>query len=384
MAKTFQANEIELVIKITKYCNLRCSYCYEFPFLGNKEMIPLHDLERLFQNVSSFRPTEKGKKDTFSFIWHGGEPFMVKMSYYEQIGAIQEAILADQLPYHNSVQTNLTILTQDHINDLKTGKFFNDVGFSFDVYGDQRVDILGRSVTDRVLNNLQRLRNHGISVGAITVLSRSTLSKIKNIYGFYEGLRMGIRILPYHIETLRHQTETNGLRPDEIAFGFCEIFDLWMQSERPISVQPLEIYIENAVAHINEKSTHYFDRAIHESIFITNLNGETTGYLNYMGDEPYGNLFEQTFEEILNSENRMKVAARSAERVEKYCTKCKYFGSCTGYPVAEANPMEERWLETNGCYVAMIIAHIVDRLDRAGLGGVRPTPAHHPAATLGL
>jgi uncharacterized protein len=275
-------------------------------------------------------------------------------------------------------------LTQEHIEDLKTGRFFNDVGFSFDVYGDQRVDIRGRSTTDKVLRNLQRLRDHGISIGAIAVLSLSTLAKIKNIYKFYEGLRMGIRILPYHIETLKEQTDTNGLRPEEIASGLCEVFDLWLQSDQPISVQPLEIYIENALFYMNNKSHCYFDKAAHESIFISNTDGETFGYQNYMGQHAYGNLFNQTFEEILASENRMKVAAQSAERVEKYCTNCKYFGACTGYPVAEANRMEEEWLRTSGCYVATIITHIVERLDRAEFSGVKPSPAHHPAAALGL
>jgi hypothetical protein len=54
--------------------------------------------------------------------------------------------------------------------------------------------------------------------------------------------------------------------------------------------------------------------------------------------------------------------------MDKFCTKCPYFGACSGYPVAESNQMEEKWLETEGFYVAKIITHIVRRLDASGVG----------------
>jgi uncharacterized protein len=383
MPKNFQSRQIELVIKITKYCNLRCSYCYEYPHLGDKARISLDNLEKLFRHVSALDlgdgPADPDA-DMFSFIWHGGEPFMVRLAYYDAIGALQDAVIDDRVTYHNSVQTNLTVLTDAHIEHIEEKRFFHEVGFSFDVYGDQRVDALGRASTARVLKNLQRVRDHGIAIGAIAVLSRATFPCIKNIYRFYESMGIGFRILPYHLEAFEQQTAMNGLPPTEIAAAMCDVFDLWLQSESPVTVYPLETYIDNAIAYMNGKRNVYYSKEANESIFIVDTDGSISGYETYLSEHRYGNIFEQTFEEILDSQNRRRLASLADARVERHCGACKYYGACSGFPVAEASPMEEAWLRESGCYVATIIGHIVERLEWTGLGAPRLAALDHAPA----
>lgn len=370
----YRAGKIEIVIKISKYCNLRCSYCYEFPFLGDRTVMPISNIEKLFSNIAIFETSAVSKladgEDRFSFIWHGGEPFMQPLDYYEQIGTIQEDTIPKSITYHNSVQTNLTVLTERHIDHLKERRFFQSVGFSFDVYGDQRPDISGRSSTEKVLRNLQKLNDHGIETGAICVLSRSTFPHIKNIFKFYESIGTSFRILPYHIEKLEDQTKVNGLLPGEIASAMCTVFDMWLATKSSIDVSPLDTYLGNAIYYLNSSKTLFYDKLTDESIFIVETNGETYGYNSYGGDCSYGNLFDQSFEEILVSKNRRDLASRANQRVETYCLDCKYYGACSGYPVADANPFEEKWLSTSGCYVASIINHIVNRLLETGLSGL--------------
>ena len=42
---------IMFVVKISKFCNLRCSYCYEFEELGQRRRMSLADLHAFFTNV---------------------------------------------------------------------------------------------------------------------------------------------------------------------------------------------------------------------------------------------------------------------------------------------------------------------------------------------
>lgn len=368
MARRFFSNEIEVVIKLSKYCNLRCSYCYEFPHLGDKARISIPKMVKLFTHFSSFRPDHCGKEDLYTFIWHGGEPFMVGMDYYDQIGKIQNEAIGDLCRYHNSVQTNLTILTQAHIEALVERRFFKSIGISFDVYGDERHDVRGRPSTEKVLRNLQALFDYGIPTGAICVLSRSTLPHIKAIYKFYERLGLAFRILPFHIEAVSGQAEAHGLTPHEIAHGMCEAFDLWLSSEHPITLYPLDTYLRSALHFLNGVRPWFYDQESDETIFVVDTNGEVTGYETYSGGVSYGNIFSQSFEEIIYSPTRKRHADESAQRIERYCAKCPYLGACSGYPAASANALEISWFSENVCYVSLVIGHMVRRLVETGLG----------------
>src|SRR5262249_3975091 len=154
-------------IKVSKYCNLRCDYCYEFPYLGNKTRMSLNQIRRAFQNIKS--SIDEVAIEQASFISHGAGPFLVSLVFSAQINRIQKDIFGTEFKYRNSLQTNLTVLTQRHIDFLKGG-FFRHIGVSFDVYGDQRVDTKGNSSADVVRANMHKLIDQKIGFGAISVL----------------------------------------------------------------------------------------------------------------------------------------------------------------------------------------------------------------------
>src|SRR5262249_30429872 len=159
--------------KISKYCNLRCTYCYEFNELGKKQRMSLDMISQIFENIA--RHVIPNQFEWVSFIWHGGEPFLIPLVYYESIGRLQREIFGDKIRVSNVVQTNLTVMTERHLEFLKSRKFFSAIGISFDVAGDQRVDTQGRLKTEVVLQNMQKLIDNNIPFGAIAVLARNTL-----------------------------------------------------------------------------------------------------------------------------------------------------------------------------------------------------------------
>jgi len=330
----------------------------------------IENITRLLCHLNQFAVDEPGSaEDGFSFIWHGGEPFMVPLEHYEEIGRLQRTILGP-LNYQNFVQTNLTILTERHIEWIRSGRFFAHmgVGFSFDVYGDQRRDLRGRATSSKIMGNLQLLLDNKIRASGITVLSSSTRPHLRNIFHFFDNLGLDFRLLPYHLETNPMQTSTNGVAPNDIAAAMCELFDLWCQSEDPITISPLNDYTEDAISFINNRKNFYYNKAVNEHIFIIDTNGDLCGHETYMSEHRYGNLFEQPLGDILRSETRRRLVTKAARRMEQYCANCEFFGACSGFPVAEASPMEEQWLSRDGCYVAKILSHIVGRLTNAGLG----------------
>jgi uncharacterized protein len=360
-------NAIDFVVKISKFCNLRCDYCYEFAELGDRRRMSLSQLRAFFVNVRT--AVREYGRDHIDFIWHGGEPFLIPLDYYEQIGALQREVL-EAGSYSNFVQTNLTVLTDRHIAFLRENRFFNkSIGVSFDVYGDQRVDTEGRLRTKSVLANMQRLRDEGIAFGAITVLARNTLPHVAAIHRFYESLGVSVRFLPFYKSASDAQVEQHSLDFDEITRSFKSVFDAWLVSERAPPVHPLEDYIRYALAAMQGQRQDAYQPSSDEQVFLIGTHGDVYGVAEtYTPGRCYGNVFHEDFGLSLASTARAQVMAESRERIARYCTSCPYFGHCPGRFVAEATAEQRRMLATDGCPVRELVGHIIQRLLVTPLG----------------
>jgi uncharacterized protein len=206
---------IQLVVKISKYCNLRCTYCYEYNELSDKSRMPLDNIARMFENVVD--EIDVGLISGVDFIWHGGEPFLIPIDYYRRIGDVQKQTLPNPDTYQNLVQTNLTILTDRHVEFLKVGGFFQSLGVSYDVFGDHRVDIKGQGQLrhDTILANIEKLIEHEISFGAISVLTRNSLGYARKTQKFWQTLGKSFRFLPFHLSIDDIQSQIHGLTGEE-------------------------------------------------------------------------------------------------------------------------------------------------------------------------
>jgi sulfatase maturation enzyme AslB (radical SAM superfamily) len=69
-------DRLKYVVKLSKYCNLRCSYCYEFEDLHKKERMDLGQIQKMFLNILAHAVEYSVK--SVEFIWHGGEPLLFK------------------------------------------------------------------------------------------------------------------------------------------------------------------------------------------------------------------------------------------------------------------------------------------------------------------
>jgi len=352
----------QFVLKISKYCNLRCDYCYEFPHLGDKARMNLNQIQAAFQNIKS--SINELAIERVNFIWHGGEPFLVPVEVYEQINLIQKDIFGTEFEYMNSLQTNLTVLTNRHIKFLEGG-FFGDIGVSFDVYGDQRVDTKGKSSADLVRANMRKLIDHQIAFGAIAVLARDTLPYIKQTYRFFDALKVEHRILAYYRTVGSEQTERHGLDFDELVGAYKAVFHEWLASERATPVHPIKDLVRYAVQRIMGIDNDRYDPSTSERVFVVDVNGDVSNVSE--SEFCYGNLFHSPLREIAESEVRVRSIALSQERMQRLCYQCPYFGNCPGVFVANATSIEREVLETSGCPVRAVLDHILDVFKRTDL-----------------
>ncbi|MFZ1386724.1 MAG: radical SAM protein [Thiolinea sp.] len=361
-----QANPLlQFVVKVSKYCNLRCAYCYEYNELSHKGVIPVESMQRFFENIQGYAAQNCSKID---FIWHGGEPLLVKLDYYQELAALQKQILGDQLYLHNGAQSNLTVLTDKHLQFLKDKVFFQTIGVSFDVYGDQRVDVKGQLKTRNVLKNMQTLQENDIPFGAITVLAQNTYPHLQAIYQFYDDIGVSFRCLPIYRGISAQQVDTHSLSQEEILKAFLLLFTSWSQSATATPIEPLNGFMDYALSYLSGKpsKTELYDKFWDEQTFMVNTDGNVWGTSEtYDPNYCYGNLFTQPMEEILASPARLQAVQASRQRVESFCKNCLYRGHCDSKFIGEATPIQVEQTQHSGCLVRKTLDAIIPRLAKA-------------------
>jgi uncharacterized protein len=356
-----RVKELQYVVKISKYCNLRCGYCYEYNELGDKRRISLANLRRLFESAARHAATHS--HGCISFIWHGGEPFLIPLDFYEEIHQLQQQIFGTTIPFWNAIQTNLTVLTDRHLTCLKDKRLFSGIGVSFDVLGDQRVDMRGQLRNETVLSNMQKLIDNDISFGAIAVVARATLPHVRDIYRFYDSLGIESRLLPYYMTADGDQASGHALAFHEITDAIKSVFDCWLVSERATPVDPVSEYLDYAVAHMADTPKARYRKSTDEFVLFVNTDGGIWGLSEaYDEDYRYGNVFQEEISDILESPNRKRAAQQAEQRMLTHCTPCRYFGHCPGYFVGDATPEQQTLLSESGCPVRDVLDHMVSRL----------------------
>lgn len=157
---------VTLIMKATRLCNLRCTYCYSWRDEPNEVMSPdvLANTIRGVLTMPGVRSVE--------FVWHGGEPTLLPIAFYTKALWLQEQFRQPGQTIVNNLQTNGTHLTDDWLLFLK--RYGLRVGLSLDgppaVHDSRRIDIRGRPTSALVRSGLAKLQEQGIRHGVLVVV----------------------------------------------------------------------------------------------------------------------------------------------------------------------------------------------------------------------
>lgn len=334
---------IQWVVKLSKLCNLRCSYCYEFPQLNDPARMTHDELRTLFTRAADY-----GLRfdETVEFVWHGGEPSLLGADYFDEVFAHQRAVFAPRgVRVRNAVQSNLYSIDDAWIEMLRR---FNNVGVSLDLFGDLRVNVGGAPTQDRVMRNMDRLRAAGIRFGAITVLTRPVAAHVEEVVDFYSSCNISFRLLPLYRTAFPNQHDGFSLIPDEIDDAFIRAFDRMVSNDSSITIAPLSGWLSQLISRgLGLTPSDYPTDGEHEKMFIVDTPGTVYASANaYMPGYSYGNIFEADVETLLASDGYRRTLLERRGRME-ICGACDYCDCCSKQYVAEATP-DERHLDPEG------------------------------------
>ena len=115
-----------MIKPVGSQCNMRCAYCYYLPVnISGGKIMTEETLEVMIKNYLS------NCGETASFVWHGGEPTLCGIPFFEKAVELQKKYRRDGQQIWNNLQTNGLLLDDGWCSFLKknsllcTSRFLN-------------------------------------------------------------------------------------------------------------------------------------------------------------------------------------------------------------------------------------------------------------------
>lgn len=341
--------KVEVILKVTEACNLKCKYCYNGTESRKTEVLSLTRFEKLLNVL-------KTGYDKISIVWHGGEPLLAGPDYFRQAFDIEKRLaLNGSVIIENNIQTNGTLINNAWIRFFKE----NDVrvGISFDGTSNDKY----REQTDKVLKAMKSLKNAGLRFGCNAVVADDEYS-LKDNYEFFKSQGLGFDFSM----VLGEGGAKDSLSVSSAVFAdkMVKLFDEWIYDTDGVSVRTFAAYLAMA-------SGGKFRVCSNCSCIMKYLSVSPDGTIYNCGRAslkayPFGNIDEiDNVSQIFSSKGALELISGSIKRREKCKSGCEFFNVCAGGcsdVAATENGLENP--PTNYCYVfKTVYGHVKDVLD---------------------
>ena len=317
---------LTVLVEPTSVCNLACLYCYKGEKTATFMTNPI--MESMFRKVLAYN---ESREIPCSFVWHGGEPSLIGVEFYEAVFAFLAKEFGDQTISH-TMQTNGTLLT-DPLLDL-CAKHNVSLGVSLD--GPARHHNLmrpfsdGRPTYDAVMDGLQRAAVRGIDVGILMSVTNDNKTYIGEMFDFCREHRFTFGLNPISSD-LHSMHQGIEVTPENYLAACKEVFDLWFyQEDFSIQVNP-GFGISRLILSKNRLSDCFMSENCQMHFISIGPEGDIYPCNRFYGVEDYrlGNIVVNDLETALNSRKRRYLMARNAEEI-KQCRDCPIKNHCNG------------------------------------------------------
>lgn len=357
---------IGLIVKGTRLCNLRCTYCHDWR-TGPDQIMSFPVLARTI-----FAALSDPDHDAVDFIWHGGETTMLPIRFYEKAMFVQSRFRRPGQRVSNLIQTNGTRLTADWVRFLRDAEF--GVGISLDgppeVHNQYRVYASGRPSFDGVLRGIGLMKEAGVPFSVLMVLDEDALAiGPDRIFDFF--LEHGIKnfgVLPAKPANLPDAVPgtptTHYIETSRFNIFLARMYDRWCEhGDASIHIRDLD-GLSTRIAGKDSKFCTLNGRCFGE-FFLVEPDGRLAHCDLFLGDPRYdlGNVMGQDFAAVRRSAKLLALSAENAAALEEM-RNCPAFSICNGWcPHSRYISQRHNSMHTdNCCGLRSLIDHIRSRV----------------------
>jgi len=317
---------LAVLVEPTSSCNLHCTYCYK----GDKpdKTMSLDTFTSVLYKVITYN---ENRKRSSSFVWHGGEPTMVGVKFYEKAFEYIETLECKHKVSH-TLQTNGTLLT-DELLDL-FAEYKVSLGVSLDgpaeYHNRMRPFRNGSPTYEKVLDGIQRAKAKGVEVGLLMSITNDNSLYIKEMFEYARQNKFTFGLNPVTADL--HSMHTGiEVTPENYLRACIEVYDLWFyQKDFSIQANP-GFGVTKLLLSKNRLSDCFMSENCQMHFISIGPEGDTYPCNRFYGVREYklGNIVKDDFEKIMSSTTREYLLDRGASKINE-CNNCSISQYCNG------------------------------------------------------
>ncbi len=324
------------LVLCTNECNLRCTYCFEESMHENCTLTTNEIREQFEQFIdNTFEKfvvqlininKELGRDTDITF--HGGEPMLVGTKLLEKAFKIVKKYESTTI----SMQSNGTLINDEMIALLK--EYDVRVGISIDgpkeMHDQYRLNKGKKGSFDSVFNNIKRLKDASVTVGALATVTNYTIKNAEGFYYFFKNNCLDYSFNPLFIDPNK-PTSCNSLNEKDY-IEFCKkMFDLWINDND--GYQSIQ-YFERIMSAMGVKKKVFMEVCTYipdcsMTTVAIDTNGDFYRCLHYCMDKrnKIGNIHEDCLSKAVGD----NVFSNRYEYLkENDCSGCDIYEYCCG------------------------------------------------------
>lgn len=328
-------------------CNLDCSYCYyldKATQYGGRQSVMSNELLECY--IRQY--IEAQQVDTVQFCWHGGEPLLSGIGFYEGAMELQRKY-ANGKRIENTLQTNGLLITEEWCKLFASNNFL--IGVSIDgpedIHDAFRRTRGGEATFVRVMQGIEMLQRGGVEYNTLSVVSRLCEGRGGEIYRFLRD-EVGSHYMQF-LPAVEHVVDKEGFHRPLIVSPETEGARLapWSVSARGYGDFLCEVFDTWIVSDVGTRFVQLFDATLAQWCGLPPglcTMGETCGdglVVEHNGDVyscdhfvyPHyklGNIRETPLSEIYRSQRRIDFGLAKRNALPAECLGCRYYFACRG------------------------------------------------------
>jgi len=323
---------VTIIFKAVEKCNSNCIYCGVIK--KHQNVIMKYDLLReVLQKMNDY--LLKYPKEKINLTWHGGEVCLLGAGYFfKAIEFLEKYCSATKNRIIHTVQSNLTLINQDIIDAFKI-LGIDSVGSSYEFiphirgFGKERDTI---AYNKKFFEGVNLLEKNGLTWGVIYVVHKQSLKNPMEVFHTLTNLNVANGPKLNKIYIYDDEKYNLAITGREFADFLGAILPFWWEhTDRYPNIPPFSNFYESYTRKTNRMDCELAGKCAHRWLY-TGPTGKASqcGRAGDFGILDYGNIQNQTLEELLNNPQRDALKNRSTILKETECKDCRFWMVCNG------------------------------------------------------
>lgn len=326
---------------IGSQCNLNCSYCYYLDKTALYQKESLISMELLEKTIKEY--IELNDNEEITFDWHGGEPLLLGLNFFEKIVAFQSKYKGDKRIL-NTIQTNATLINEEFASFFKRNNFL--VGVSIDgpeyIHDKYRKNKNEDSSFLKVLRGIALLHHYEVDFNTLTTVNNCSEGRGAEVYSFLKEI--GSRYMQFmpvieHVNTANRRITSPddvsselapySVNPLEYGKFMCDIFDIWVKND--VGKYYVSLFDSTLANYCGVNPGICVYSPTCGANLVMEHNGDIYPCDHFVYPQyKLGNVNELNLSKIASSKQIIEFGINKRNSLPRQCLSCEYYFACHG------------------------------------------------------